>query len=200
MSRRYRSVSKYMKKNRIKKERKHFVYNFFVKLFLVLIIILIGFIFIKGNDELTLKINRYLSKYDFNVSRINNWYKQHFGDIIPFQNIVGDKTKFVFSENLSYSGYKKYKDGICLNVEEKYLVPILESGIVVFAGDKDYYGKTVIIEQIDGVSVWYGGVSNLNVSLYDYVSKGEYLGEANKKLYLAFEKKGKFIDYKKYLK
>ena len=73
----------------------------------------------------------------------------HFGDILPFQNIVKDNTKLVFNENLVYEDASVYKDGVKLKVDSNYLVPIIESGIVVFIGEKDDYGKTVIIEQVE---------------------------------------------------
>ena len=111
-----------------------------------------------------------------------------------------EKTKLVFNENLVYKDASIYKNGVKLNVEDNYLVPIIESGIVVFIGNKDDYGKTVIIEQIDGVNVWYGNIDNINVSLYDYVSKGELLAEASKSFYMAFQKNGKFLKYQDYLK
>ena len=41
---------------------------------------------------------------------------------------------------------------------------------------------------------------NINVSLYDYVSKGEFLAEASKSFYMVFQKNGKFLKYQDYLK
>ena len=36
--------------------------------------------------------------------------------------------------------------------------------------------------------------------MYDYVSKGSFIGEVNgDNLYLVFQKDGKFLDYKKYV-
>lgn len=43
-------------------------------------------------------------------------------------------------------------------VSNNYLVPTLESGIVVFMGEKEGYGKTIIIEQINGIDVWYSNI------------------------------------------
>ena len=143
---------------------------------------------------------KYLYENNINFATINNWYQEHFGDILPFQNIVKDNTKLVFNENLVYEDASVYKDGVKLKVDSNYLVPIIESGIVVFIGEKDDYGKTVIIEQVDGVNVWYGNIDNINVSLYDYVSKGELLAEANNSFYMVFQKKGKYIKYQDYLK
>ena len=75
----------------------------------------------------------------------------------------------VFNEKLSYLNKEDYKEGIKLSVTDNYLVPILESGIVVYMGDKDNYGYTIIIEQVNGIDLWYVGVKNSNVKLYEYV-------------------------------
>lgn len=197
----YKSVEKFLNKNgNNKNSEKSFIYKFFIRFFMCVIILLIGLIYIKNNEEASLKVHDFLYKNNINVASINNWYKKHFGDIMPFENIVKENTKLVFNENLVYNDASIYKDGVKLNVEENYLVPIIESGIVVFIGNKDNYGKTVIIEQVDGVDVWYGNVDNINVSLYDYVTKGEFLAEANKSFYMVFQKDGKYLNYKDYLK
>ena len=79
-------------------------------------------------------------------------------------------------------------------------ITYLESGIVVFIGKKDEYGDTIIIQQIDGIDVWYGNVTNSNIKIYDYVEKGQLLGEVvDNKLYLVFQKKGEYLNYKEYL-
>ena len=40
----------------------------------------------------------------------------------------------------------------------------------------------------------------LNLKLYDYIEKGELLGEAKDgKVYLVFSKEGKYLDYKNYI-
>ena len=77
------------------------------------------------------------------------------------------------------------------------MVPIIESGVVVFIGEKENYGNTVIIEQVDGVETIYGNVNINTIKIYDYVEKGELLGEVNgNKLYLSFQKDGEYLDYK----
>lgn len=194
----YKSVNKYINKNN-KKSRN--VNNFFIKLLICIVIVLSLLTFIKYDKNGKQIISKYLYKNNISMATINNWYKKHFGDILPFQNIVKEKTKLVFNNSLEYKSMSLYKDGIKLNVDSNYLIPAIESGIVVFKGNKDDYGNTVIIEQTDGVTVWYGNVDNANVSLYDYVSKGEYVGEAKDKyFYMVFQKNGKMIKYNEYLK
>ena len=171
-----------------------------IRVFVCVLLVLALLIFLKYDKNNKQIIYKYLYENNINFATLNNWYQKHFGDILPFQNIVKDNTKLVFNEDLVYKDASVYKDGVKLNVDSNYLVPIIESGIVVFIGDKDDYGKTVIIQQVDGVDVWYGNVDNINVSLYDYVSKGEFLAEANNSFYMVFQKNGKYIKYQDYLK
>ncbi len=197
----YKSIEKYLaKKKNNKKEKKHVLYKFFIRLFICILIVLVGLIFLRNNELLSSKVHSFINKYDINLASINDWYQKKFGDIIPFQNIAKTDSKLVFNESLVYDKASKYKNGVKLNVTSSYLVPVIESGIVVFIGDKDDYGKTVIIEQVDGVDTWYGNVDNINVSLYDYVSKGEFLAEANNSFYMVFQKDGKYLNYKDYIK
>lgn len=198
MGMKYKSLDKYLNKN--KRVKKGFLYKFCIKLFICILLVLSCLIFLKYDKSNKQIIYKYLIDNNISFATINNWYKEHFGDIVPFQSKAKDKTKLVFSEDLVYKDASLYKDGVKLNVEDNYLIPIIENGIVVFIGDKDNYGKTVIIEQVDGVNVWYGNVDNINVSLYDYVSKGEFLAEASKSFYMVFQKNGKFLKYQDYLK
>ena len=199
----YKSVEKFLNKNGNNKKtrRKHnFLYSFMTKIFICIILFLFVLIYIKQDYEGSSKIRKYLYENNINMATINKWYQKHFGDITPFENIIKDKTKLVFNNEFEYQNIEKYKDGAKLKIPKEYLIPVLESGIVVFIGEKDDYGKTVIIEQTNGVDCWYGNVTNINLELYDYVSKGEILGEASDTLYLVFQKGGKFVNYEDYIK
>ena len=195
----YKCLSKLSSKNKKRKEKKPFS-KFIIRVFICILLVLLFLIFLKYDKNNKQIVYKYLYENNISFASLNKWYQEHFGDITPFQKVVKDKTKLVFNEKLIYDDASIYKDGVKLNVDENYLVPILESGIVVFIGNKDNYGKTVIIEQVDGVNVWYGNIDNINVSLYDYVTKGELLAEANKSFYMVFEKNGKFLKYQDYLK
>lgn len=197
----YKSVNKYLSKNKSKSKKRFssLLYSIFIKLLICVLIVVSVLIVIKIDKKSSGKISSFL--YDNNISfaRINKWYNEHFGDILPFSSSVHDNVSAVFSESLEYSDASIYKDGVSLSVAKSYLVPVLNDGIVVFSGEKDGYGKVVIVQQSDGVDVWYGNIENLNVKLYDYVSKGEFLGEVHSNLYLVFQKDGKFLDYKEFI-
>ena len=72
--------------------------------------------------------------------------------------------------------------------------------MVVFIGNKEGYGNTVIIEDLDGIYNWYGNIDNTSLKLYDYVDNGTLVGEVNNTLYLVFSKGDKYLNYEEYLK
>ncbi len=140
--------------------------------------------------------------YERNISfaKIKKLYDKYLGGVIPLdKNIAKEMT--VFSEKLSYDTASKYYDGVSLTVNNNYLVPIQEEGMIVYIGEKEHYGNVVIIEGIDGIDIWYGNMENISPKLYDYVEKNAYLGTTKDgTLYLAFQKDGQFLDYEAYLK
>lgn len=134
-------------------------------------------------------------KENISFAAIANIYNEYLGSIIPFEDILKDDHT-VFDEKLTYEKIANYKDGYELEVKKNYLVPIVNSGIVVFIGEKEGYGNTVIVQGIDEVDYWYSNVTNISCSLYDYVSKGNYLGTADgDKLYMTFKKGSDFLEY-----
>ena len=125
-------------------------------------------------------------------------YDKYLGGVLPLKK--DGNTEEVFNETLKYDSISIYHDGVKLSVGDNYLVPSMKEGMVVFIGDKDNYGNTIIIEDLSGVDIWYGNVSNTSLKLYDYVEEGTLLGEANKELFMVFSKDDKYLDYEEYLK
>lgn len=176
------------------------LFAFITKLMVLTILFLGALIFTK--TSMTNKQLFYDTFFKENISfaGINNFYNKYLGSILPFKDIIKDN-KPVFKEKLTYNEANIYKDGVALSVSKSYLVPSLDGGIVVFVGEKEDYGPTVIVQQVNGLDVWYGNITNLNVKIYDYIEGGSLLGETiDDKLYLVFKKEGKVVDYKEYIK
>lgn len=173
---------------------KKVIRNFINQILLTIIVVLILLISFKVILDFKDNFNKYVYNTSLPFTDFRELYDKYF---------LGKKeedTKEVFNENLAYTNKSMYEDGVKLTVDDNYLVEALDSGIVVFIGEKDKYGKTVIIQQMNGVDVFYGNV-NASVNMYDYVEKGSLIGETiDKKLYLAFQKEGNFVDYKEYIK
>jgi len=194
-------VSKFLKNNKENKkiEKKNFLISFFNKILICFILVITCLIFMKSNSSFKDFIEEEVYHNNLSFAYINNLYTKYFGEILP--SINTNITTPVFNEKLEYKSYNTYYDGYKLEVSERYLVPIIESGIVVFMGDIENYGYTVIIEGIDGVDIWYSNIKNESVKLYDYVEKGSYLGEViENNLYLVFERNQEYLKFDEYLK
>ena len=180
-------------------ELKKFIVSFVSKCLVSIVIFLLLLIISNKNISLKEKINNKVFKNNISFATINNWCKNKLGGILPFDKVVTPDVS-VFNEKLTYKKQSLYKDGVKLTVEDNYLVPIIESGIVVFMGEKEEYGQTVIVQQVNGIDVWYSNVDTSNISLYQYLTKGNLLGEAKSNyIYMVFQKDGKFLDYKEYI-
>ncbi len=167
--------------------------------FIILIILTIATIFIlKFNSEFKISFYKYVYEDNISFAKINNWYKSKFGSNLPFSDYF-DETLPVFNEKLSYSEANKYKDGVSLSVGYDYLVPALDSGIVIFIGEKEGYGNTVIVQQENGIDVWYSNLKEVNLKLYDYIKDGSLIGNVDENLYLVFIKDGEVVDYQEYI-
>lgn len=137
---------------------------------------------------------------NFSFAKVKKLYDKYLGGITPLDKVVDDSMS-VFNEKLSYNESSKYHDGVKLIVDNNYLVPTLEEGMVIFIGEKENYGNVVIIEGIDGIDIWYGNMETTTVKLYDYIEKNTYLGTTKDNiLYLIYQKDGKYLNYEEYLK
>lgn len=171
---------------------------FFIKLLISIVITLIILIIIKSSSDFKNDFYKHVYSNNISFTKLKEVYNKYIGNSDIFDKVV--KTEAVFNEKLTYNSQEKYLDGVKLSIDSNYLVPINESGIVVFIGEKENYGNTVIIQRIDGIDEWYGNIENVNIKLYDYVSEGELLGEASNNLYLVYKKDGNILNYEEYLK
>ena len=185
------------KKNKNVKKGNSLFKRYLIKIMICLVFFLIFLIGIKkiNNFDQFIYNNFYMNNLSF--AKFNSWYTEHFGNILPINN---DNDIQVFNESLDYIEKNDYLDGVKLIVKDNYLVPVLSDGIVIYIGEKDNYGKTIIIQNELGIEYWYSNIEFGNITLYDYVKKGDYLGETiNNELILVFKKDGKRKDYEEYI-
>lgn len=169
------------------------------KTMLTIIIFLVGMIFIKQDTTNKALVKKKIYEENIKFVKVKELYKKYFGNVFSIDNVVYEDTP-VFKEQIEYSKINTYKDGAELTVQENYMIPALENGIVVYIGEKEEYGQTIIIEQENGIDVFYANITTNDISLYDYVKKGDYIGQVKtNKLYLIFQKNGKVLNYKDYL-
>lgn len=197
-------VKKYkdiINKNSSKKSNDNNLKKYFkglaIRLLIVLLLFLTALIACKCNSQIKDKVYKYLYTEDISFTKIKKIYNKYLGGILPIKKEVD--TEKVFQEKLKYTDLSIYQDGIKLSVGNNYLVPALQEGMVVFVGDKENYGNTIIVEDLDGVRYWYGNITTSSLKLYDYIEKGSLIGETSTNLYLVFSKDDNYLDYEKYI-
>lgn len=195
-------TSKYLNKiNNKNKEvkQKNKLKSFFNKILILVVLFLINLIAMKSNTNYKNFIYEKVFNNNFSFTKVKEFYNKYLGGVETLDGIVNNSTS-VFNETLAYNSKSIYYDGVKLEVSTSYLVPVINEGLVVFIGEKENYGSTIIIQGIDGVEIWYGNMANTSVKLYDYVEKGTLLGEVkNNTLYLVYSKDGKVLNYEEYL-
>lgn len=181
-------------------KKKNYVNGLIARLLIGLIVFFGILIATNFNEHINNFVHEKIMKENMSFTKITDIYNKYFGSIVPLKNMGSDE-KTVFNEKMTYEEIKNYQNGYELTVQNNYLVPVINSGIVVFIGEKENLGNTVIIQGIDGIDYWYSNVENLSVNLYDYTSKGDYLGTSkDNKLYLTFKKENDFLEYNEVVK
>ncbi len=183
----------YYKKHHLVKRK----YKFVNKL-LVLGILFVGvLIAVKVNPTAASWVKTHVYMDNFSFAQIENWYNKYIGGIFSSND---DEVTQVFSGTIPYTSLEPYYDGVRLKVSSGSVVESLLSGIIVSIGETEHYGNTIVVEQVDGVSVWYGNVDVSDVKLYDYVEKGQILGMSRSEdLYLVLMKDGAYLNYQDYV-
>ena len=198
----YKSINKYLNKKNINSQESNVSRNLkkhISKFLIICILFLLFLIFSKLDKGFKTKFYDYVYNNNFSFAKVNKWYKDNFGELFPLENFLVEDT-LVFSEKLTYESSNIYKDGVSLKVSDNYLVSVLESGIVIFVGEKEGYGNTVIVQQENGIDVWYSNINYSNINMYDYVEKSSFIGEVkDNNLILIFQKDGEYLDYKDYI-
>jgi len=140
--------------------------------------------------------NEVLSK-NISFGYLGKLYEKYFGKVLPSSN---DNIVKVFNEKLVYKNKEAYQDGYKLTVDKNYLVPAIESGVVVYIGKNDEFGNVITIEGENNSTITYGNIKNTDVKLYEYITRGKYLGEVeDETLYISILKSGEYLDIETYL-
>lgn len=173
--------------------------NLMMRCLFLIVIFLVLAILSKSSVEFKNYIYKNIYTDNISFSKIKKIYNKYLGGVVPLKKISND-TYPVFKEKLEYNDISKYLDGVKLEVGDNYLVPVINSGLVLYIGQKDGYNNTVIIEGENGVDIWYGNMSNVSLKLYDYVEAGSLLGEVNNNtLYLVYSEDNDFLNVEDYL-
>lgn len=183
-----------LKKNNDKNSK--YISLLFTRTLISVILVLLCAIYINISDKNLITFKDHFFNETLAFTKINNLYTKYFGDIVPdsLNNVMP-----VFESGKKYTNITPENNSYRVDLTSNVL-PFLESGVVVFLGEKEGYGKTMIVQGIDGVDIWYSNLENYNVTMYDYVEKESIVGEFKEnKALLTFIGNGQNISYENYL-
>ena len=179
-----------------KRKPSKYISNLFTRTLLSIILVLISAIYININDANLIAFHNHFFKETLAFSKLNELYTKYFGSLLPDTKA---KTTPVFENKEPFTQIEKIENSYKIALTGNTL-QFLESGVVVFLGEKENLGKTLIVQGIDGIDIWYSNLSNCNVTMYDYVEKGAIVGEfSNNQAMLSFIENGEYISYENYL-
>jgi len=170
------------------------------RILLSIIFVLGSIIFTNLSDNNKKLYKEHVLENSLGFTKINNLYQDLFGSVDILNEPKDDSTS-VFFNNIDYSSVENFKNGVKLTTGINEVVNVITSGIVVFIGEKDDLGNTIIIQGNDGVDIWYSNITDTNIKIYDYVESGSIIGTSNSDfIYLTINKDGKYITYEEYQK
>ncbi len=181
-------------KNKRKRSNNKYIKSFISRFMISTIILLTLLILISKSEKIHNFVKNTVYSKQFNFSSVNKFYNKYI--LNPISNSKG--SIMVFKDN-NKEEMIEYNGGVKINKSNDKNVKVVESGIVVFIGEKEGFGNTIIIQQSNGIDCWYGNVNNINTNIYSYVTKNTIIGNTNDYLYLYFEKDGKTVDYKDFI-
>ncbi len=164
---------------------------------IAIIFVLASIIFTNVSDSNKKIYQKYVLEDSFEFTQISELYQSVFGRVDPTVN--EEDTEVVFG-SITYTNIEPFKNGVKLTIGLNEIVNVITSGIVVFIGEKDDLGNTIIIQGNDGVDIWYSNITDTDILVYDYVEAGSILGTSNSDdIYLTITKDGEFMSYEEYL-
>ncbi len=173
--------------------QKKYIKSLFVRVLISIILFLILSIFVNYSDENLLFIKKNFYDKTFNFSGFTKLYNKYFGAILPEANDL-----VVNKNELNYTEVNTFHNGASLSGVET--VSPFKSGIVVFIGEKENYGNTIIIQGMDGIDYWYGNVTDVSIKLYDYIESDTVIANAKEnKLYVLFMKNGEVLNFEEFI-
>lgn len=165
-------------------------YKYIIQIYLSLISFIILSILLNNNCT---NIYNYLFNSSIDFQYIKSKTKYLIG------NLINDKYYYVSSNKWIIKDIKKVDNSYYLYMDNNYVITNQVSGIVVFIGNKDNLGSTVIIYSDNGEYYWYSHIENISVNLYDYIKENTIIGSIiSNYLILTITKDNEYLNYEDY--
>lgn len=154
----------------------------------------------KFNSNFLSNFKNKIFNRSFNFVKINSLSKKFLGKEFIYSQKKSSSIG-VMNEDLISGESHKYYDGEKYIVSSNLPIGTVESGVVIFVGDKQHFKNTVIIQGTDNYNIWYGNLKDVSVNLYEYVEKNSLIGLADgNEVYMLIEKDNNYYSYEDYKK
>lgn len=144
------------------------------------------------------KVTHIMEK-EFQFAVVSNWYESKFGEPLTFLNVnnkLNDESEVIQTSGKVLESFQVNGQGIVIESSINSVESFGE-GLVIFAGEKEDLGQTIIVQNVDGSETWYGKLDTISVNVYDEVKKGDIIANSNSEngtYYVAMKKNESFID------
>lgn len=110
--------------------------------------------------------------------------------------LVHHYPSFVSASKFIYKDVNTFNNSYVFTCDENLVINNFYSGVVIFKGEKENLGNTLIIAGDNNIYYWYSNIENIPVNLYDYIEKGTIIGSViDSKLILTLTKDGNYLSY-----
>lgn len=186
---------------------------FLFKILLSTILVFVVAICFRNGDERLEPVREFVMiqmEQDFQFTAVANWYEEQFGEPLALLPFTEQNTSTVVENELEYAlpasgkileDFGENGQKVTIETPKGTAVTAMSGGRVVFVGEKEEFGQTVVIQHSDESETWYGHLSEIDVSIYEYVDKGSSIGKAtetsdglNGSFYFALKKDNAFVD------
>lgn len=140
----------------------------------------------------------------FNFQGVTAWLKQNIGaspTILPaFRPETSERSEWISPvSGKIILPFNQERNGVVVRTKKNAKVVAPKDGWVLFAGEKEGIGRTVILQHVDGKHTWLSLLDSYEVKTKQWVKQGELIGTAGFKsgqslLYLAVQENGKFLN------
>jgi stage IV sporulation protein FA len=187
---------------------------FMMKILASACLVLVVAILFRSDTERAEPIKNFVTntmETDFQFAAVSDWYQDQFGKPLALLPTKEQEAKVPdSSSNTHYALPASGKiledfgdNGQRITIETGKDAPVeaMSEGLVRFVGEKEGFGKTVIIQHADKSESWYGNLADFDVNVYEYISSGVSVGKASSagseekgSFYFAIKKGDDFID------
>jgi stage IV sporulation protein FA len=149
---------------------------------------------------------------EYNVKGVMNWYEETVGDQPSFLPAIIrgnelDEPRRVEDYVVPVSGgtvvsnFGQDRQGIMVGTTTTLPIEVVKEGRVIYVGEKEGLGLTVVIDHGHGEESWYGQIQKHQVQLYEWVQQGDVIGSTSVSsvngkgiFYFALRKNANFIN------